>query len=432
MFIESEITVVGCGMVGLATTVNLLLKGFNVTLIGEPTPKLDFPENRVVALSHSSLDFLQSIGVLDHMEDGQRTPYGQMKIWEVYNKTQNPVNLTFNATDLKKDTLGEIHINAELEEALWRRLEELNSQLVNRCKIVTEKVVTVSQLSSGYLIATPTKQVMTRFLLGADGSQSIVRQQLNVGVKRIDYDQTACTFVVETEQGHNDSCFQSYCDYGILGSLPINDSNKLSCVWSLDNKLIDQVKQFSDTKFLEEVNVFADKCYTAVRLISKPNFFPLASQIAHKIVGSNYALLGDAAHTIHPLAGQGVNLGFADVRQVCDTLKAYWKSSPIVLHNALEQLNDKRYAHATAIVNAMRLFKSSFTIDSQHFLAKTALRTSMAVANNVELLRQVLAQIASGYYEEFFGVTPVLAVDEFTHDKDLANLSKKFLASITN
>ncbi|RIY32388.1 hypothetical protein CKF54_04820 [Psittacicella hinzii] len=405
MLQEAEITVIGSGLVGLSLTIDLIKQGYKVTLIGQPSPELPNPANRVVALNLSSKEFLTALGAWQNLENQGVTPYYSMKVWE---KDQAGY-LEFKNTDVNQEVLGYNVVNSYLEKALWKTIELLNPQDFT---YIESKVSQYQKLQGKHFVSLENgEQVISTFLVAADGGNSFIRKALNIGVNRNEYSQTAITCVLELPEDHNNTCYQSFHKNGILAYLPLSNSKQVSIVWSLNNDIADIALNFDADEFCQQVYTCFHKGLGVPKLISKPTAFPLAKQYAQEIVDDNLAIIGDAAHTIHPLAGQGVNLGFADVWTLADLIREYYRRNLGLDKNKLAQWARSRKTKAVMLSEGMFLIKNLYCNDNK---ALTFIRNqALSFANKQDFIKTKLINFALGFNEDKYSLA------SYNHELDL-------------
>lgn len=418
MLIDTKFTVVGTGLVGLAACIELLKLNHPTCIIGLPSPELPHPANRVVALNHTSVCYLQELGVWDLIDKHAITHYDSMhlnttpsdvlqdKLIELAHG--NPVDLEEFCFKLEASQspfpgqpLGYIVINNAIEQACWKRINQLtatNPELLTHCK---EKISKIQQLNRVVGLTTESgKQILSEFIIACDGKNSFVRNQLGIGIQRIDYNQTAITFVLQATQPHQHTCFQSFKPESIIGYLPLNHSNQYSVVFSVTNQIVDYIKNATDQQLLDWVALQSNFHLAGAKLISRPTYFPLTTQFAQQVVGKNFVLMGDAAHAIHPLAGQGVNLGYVDVYDFMGLIRKYPQLDTAVFANELQTYARTRHFHAHAVANLMRLLQKASSEMDSHLLFKLvpALQNSPLATT----ISQELVKAGMGYYEPYY------------------------------
>lgn len=330
-----DVLVIGGGPVG-ACIAALLARGaprgaatpFRVAVL-EPhrpqMPDVDAPiDPRVVAVSRSSERILQAAGAWELVGgrggagDGARaaarlSPYERMCIWHESVAPKSGGALVFDAADVGEPNLGYIVENRVLQAALLEAFEGAGGHVESHQLMALQigaDAVTV-ETSGGTLAA--------RLVVGADGAQSAVRRAVGLTADQSDYRQTAIVATVATERPHEKTAWQRFMRDGTLAFLPLADGTS-SIVWSADDSVASVLLSASATDFAEQLFRASDGALGATRLASERASFPLRRLAAHHYVAQRVALIGDAAHVVHPLAGQGVNLGLLDAAALAQSL----------------------------------------------------------------------------------------------------------------
>jgi len=324
-----DVIVVGGGMVGTALAVALAsqTKGqpLHIALIEAQTPaamptlgeKSPF-EPRVSALTQASRQLLNNIGVWPHIV---RQRYGlmqQMKVWDA----DGTGHIEFSGEDIGQSELGFIVENQVTVAALFERLQDFD----NIELIAPARIDGLSELHQGLRTVTldDGRELAARLVVGADGAMSKVRELAGITHQEKSYQQSAIVTTVKTENPHQHTAWQRFLDSGPLAFLPLRscdgDDHSCSIVWSLDDEELDAKMALDDEGFAAVLaRAFENRLGDIVE-VDKRFAFPLRQRHADMYVQPGMALVGDAAHTIHPLAGQGVNLGLMDVAVLTEEL----------------------------------------------------------------------------------------------------------------
>ena len=304
--LKVDCLVIGGGMVGAATALSLADLGLKVALVEAHAPQEYSPEQdfdlRVSAISLASEQLLQQLNAWQQVQNWRSCVYQRLGVWE-----DDIAYAEFNAEEIQQPHLGHIIENRLIQLALWQQLE----QKTNVTLLCPEQLDTFSQSSNKVIAQLTHSQVEANFIIGADGANSKVRQIAGIGITGWDYQQSAMLINVKTDQEQQNITWQKFVPGGPLAFLPMPNNNA-SLVWYQDKAEIKRLSALTNEQLQTEVLENFPKRLGNVEVIAK-GAFPLTRRHANDYVKGRVVLLGDAAHTINPLAGQGVNLGFKDV-----------------------------------------------------------------------------------------------------------------------
>jgi 2-octaprenylphenol hydroxylase len=271
----------------------------------KPPPELSPLEPRVVAVSRASERILKSAGAWDRILGPRVAPYERMRIWHESDSPSSSGALVFDAADSGEPNLGYIVENRLLQAALLDAFAESGG------RIESAELRDLHCGADGVSVATSTGTLNAKLVVGADGAKSAVRESVGLTADVADFNETAIVATVATERPHENTAWQRFMRNGTLAFLPLADGTS-SIVWSADNPLASDLVNKSIVDFEIELNRASDLALGTTRMISDRIAFPLKRLSAHRYVAHRCALIGDAAHVVHPLAGQGVNLGLLD------------------------------------------------------------------------------------------------------------------------
>lgn len=355
---STEVAIVGGGMVGGALALGLAQQGFDVTVVEHAVPPVfdpaQPPDVRISAISAASVGLLQGLGVWSAVQTMRSHRYRQLETWEWEN-----AHVVFNAKELKLPELGYMVENKVLQRALWQALEAHDNVTLQ----VPAIVETLAQRQKGQLLTfRDGSTLQARLVIGADGANSQIRQLSGIGVHAWQYDQSCMLITVACEDAPGDSTWQQFTPDGPRAFLPLFD-HWASLVWYDSPARIRQLQSLSLSQLGTEISrVFPARLGNVTPQAT--GAFPLTRRHALRYVQPGVALVGDAAHTIHPLAGQGVNLGYRDVDALIDVLanaRAYgedWASLPVLKRYQMRRMPDNYLMQS-----GMDLFYTSFSND---------------------------------------------------------------------
>ncbi|WP_445144585.1 UbiH/UbiF/VisC/COQ6 family ubiquinone biosynthesis hydroxylase [Dyella sp. Tek66A03] len=312
-----DVAVVGGGMVGAATALALARAGFATALLEARAPlpwsAQDEVDLRVVGLAPSSVALLDELDVWTSIRESRASPYAHMHVWDA----ATGAAIHFDAATEGRDLLGYIVENNLVQWTLWQALEHAGVRRLCPAQVkgfdVLEDRVQL-ELAGGEALS-------ARLLVAADGAASPLRALAGIETQGRDYAQRGVVAHVTTERAHEGTAWQRFLETGPLALLPLADGRS-SIVWSLPEAEAQRVMALGDQAFLDELGVASDFRLGRVMGSTPRAAFPLRLQLAKSYQAERFVLLGDAAHAVHPLAGQGVNLGLRDVTELRDTLVA--------------------------------------------------------------------------------------------------------------
>lgn len=309
--------VVGGGMVGAATALGLAQNGFEV-LVLEKSPidlswRQDMPyETRVSALTRASEKILKNLGAWQGIEQRRLHPFTAMHVWDEVSSAE----MHFAAQDMQEENLGHIVENRVIQAALWEQMQSCQNIAVlyntHLHKLNLES-------AAARLILEDVGELSTELLIAADGAFSKTRELAAIGLETHDYQQCAVVGCVKTELPHEDTCWQRYTKDGPFAYLAMQD-NVSSIAWYLPTEKMQWALDLTDSEFIQQLEQASDLKLGHVLEVAERGAFPLVRRHAENYVKPHFALVGDAAHTIHPQAGQGVNLGLLDASALVETL----------------------------------------------------------------------------------------------------------------
>jgi len=312
-----DVAVVGGGMVGAATALALARAGFATALLEarEPAPwhAGDEVDLRVVGLAPSSVALLDDLGVWTSMREARAGAYTQMHVWDA----ANGAAIHFDAAREGRTELGFIVENNLVQWTLWQALEAAGVHRLCPAQATAYE----AREDRVQLDLADGETLSARLLVAADGAGSPLRQLAGIATRGRDYAQRGVVAHVATERPHQQTAWQRFLPGGPLALLPLADGRS-SIVWSLPEDEAQRVMALDDAAFRDELGVASDFRLGRILASTPRAAFPLRLQLAERYQAERFVLLCDAAHAVHPLAGQGVNLGLRDVAELRDTLVA--------------------------------------------------------------------------------------------------------------
>ena len=279
-------------------------------------PAADAPVDlRVSAYSRASERVLQAAGAWDAIKARRLCPYERMHVWHERVAPTSADALVFDAAEVGEPNLGHIIETRLVQSALLDAAEEAGA------RVIAAELSSVTIGEDDVQVETSAGPFKARLLIGADGAQSAVRAAVGVPAEVSGYQQTAIVAVVSSEKPHEATAWQRFLKTGTLAFLPLSDGTS-SIVWSADDDLAKSLLAMSPSEFAGALTAALDHALGEVRLASDRASFPLRKLAAQHYVTHRCALIGDAAHVVHPLAGQGVNMGLLDAAALAELLVA--------------------------------------------------------------------------------------------------------------
>ena len=354
-----DIIIVGGGMVGSALASALGQSILKIALIEGREPVQQWPDDsydlRVSAISRASQRFFESLNVWDAMRKMRTTAYTGMHVWDAGGNG----SIHFDSAEIGEANLGHIIENRVINKALFERARNFENVTIY-CPSTPSHLQLDSRKAQ--LELDDSTLLETELLIGADGGRSWVREQAGIEVSTSDYQQTAVVANITTEIPHQHTAWQRFLETGPLAFLPMCEDNISSIVWSTTADEAARLCKLDEESFNQELGAAFDHTLGKILHSGPRASFPIKGQHAKHYVKPHLALLGDAAHTIHPLAGQGVNLGFADAQSLANILlTAHAEKKPIGSLKTLRRYERSRRGDNLLMLESMGVFKRLFS-----------------------------------------------------------------------
>ena len=355
---QQEIIVIGGGMVGAAAALGLAKLGVKVALI-EKNPLPNFVENapydvRISAISAASVELLSQLGAWQAIEQMRVCPYDGLETWEI-----DGFNTAFHASELGLDKLGYMVENNLIQIGLWQALSDYQ----NCQQAVGFQQISANRNGELWEVTLDNQQKFSApIVLACDGANSLVRSWSGIGLTSWQYRQHCLLAVVNTEKAQQSVTWQQFFPTGPRAFLPLLD-HQGCVVWYDSPQRIQQLKQMQSAKLSEEIMAAFPERLGKVEVTAHGSF-PLTRQHAQSYVRNGIVLVGDAAHTINPLAGQGVNLGFKDVKALLEVAEqAVQKGQNLANEELWKTYERKRKPDNLLMQTGMDVFYKTFKTD---------------------------------------------------------------------
>jgi 2-polyprenylphenol 6-hydroxylase len=392
-----DIVVVGGGLAG-ACAAALLARhgGIEPRRIALLAPELAAastldapPELRVVAISRASERVLRAAEAWPRLDQARLCAYERMRVWHESMAVDSEAALCFDAADIGEPNLGFIAENGALMQACIESFRSAGGTLIPGVLASVEFGAEAAQLE-----CSDGRAISARLVIGADGAQSLVRECAGLEVRTRAYRQQGIVATVHTERAHEHTAWQRFLRGGPLAFLPLFDGSS-SIVWSVDEAEAPELRDSSEAQFSQRLEAASDGVLGAITLASARASFALRSMAAESYVAPRCALIGDAAHVIHPLAGQGANLGLLDAAALCEAVAGAGaqREDPGALR-LLRTYEQQRRTHNLFMDAAMSALHSGFGAESAP--AAWLLNRGLGVVNRSAALKRAFARQALG------------------------------------
>lgn len=384
-----DVLIVGGGMVGAAVACCLGGSGLNVAIIEAQMPEafsVDQPHDlRVSALSIASRNILDAVGAWQGITSRRFCPFKRMRVWESVGDT------TFNSDDVKAPELGYIVENRITQLALLDRLADFS----NVTLLMPQTIAKIAYDGRSSEVTLADGQILqAQLLVAADGGQSRVRQAVGLGVTSWDYNQHALVLYVETGYPQQDITWQRFVPSGPQAFLPLT-GHYGSIVWYQSPDEVRRLQALHHDQLKDELLAAFPDCLGHINRVLGVASFPLKRQHAQSYVKQGVALVGDAAHMINPLAGQGVNIGLLDAAALAEVLiDAHARGKNIADVAVLKRYESMRRNENLKMMTVMDVFYQSF---SNNILPVKFIRNlGLGLAQRITPVRNKVMKAAMG------------------------------------
>ncbi len=398
-FLDCDVAIAGGGMVGATLACILARGGVRVGLFESREPERDWDEHsvdlRVSALTLSSQNIFETLDVWDDMVKYGVSPYRQMRVWDFEGEGE----LNFDGADAGFDIMGHIVENRVTVAVLWESLEHMPSVTLFCPARITDLQryddFAILRLEDG-------RNIKTQLIVGADGKSSAIRDLAGIKVGGWPYRQDALVTTVTTSGNHRQTAYQRFLPTGPLAFLPLSNGD-CSIVWSANTEITKKNIALDQQDFLYELEKASSGKLGKIEDCGKRVSFPLGLQFAKEYTGERVALIGDAIHAVHPLAGQGANLGLLDAAALGElVLQAHDRQSSIASPHVLRRYERWRKGDNLAMLGALDVLKRTYGISSP--LINQARALGMNLINKTLPVKNYFNRYAMGLRKDLPGL----------------------------
>lgn len=396
-----DVVIVGAAMAGASLACALAGSGLRIALLDRAMPDSAVSleagrfESRVSALTPASVSWFRQLDVWQDISGQRVSPYRAMQVWEA----DGTASISFDAAEIRADVLGYIVENRVIQAALHRRLDSCPD--VERLETAGLRSVQRGG-DSVFLRLEDGRSLRTRLLVGADGARSTVRRLASFRTREWDYGHHAIVNTVKVERPHQQTAWQRFSDEGVLAFLPLRDAaggadaeRYCSIVWSLLPERAEEYLAMDRSAFSARLGHALEHRLGAVESVGERSGFPLHQCHATAYVQDRIALIGDAAHSIHPLAGQGANLGLLDARALAGVITGEMaRGMPWDEPAVLRRYQRQRMGHNLAMAGLMEGFRRLYA--DQPLPLRWLRNTGMQAVDRLGPLKRRIMQEATG------------------------------------
>lgn len=385
---QYDIAIVGGGMVGAVLAVALSRTGFSVALVEAKRPAEFNPDSpydlRQSAIAPAQKNLLDNLGLWDYIAQQRACPFTGMKVWEAGSDNE----LFLENTEIGVPHLGHIVDNGLIVASAWRRLDSVDVYCPAKLAHlhITDGAAT--------LTLDDERQIHASLVVGAEGANSPVRQAVGIETTGWSYHQRCTVGAVTTEKQHRHIAWQRYTPTGPVAFLPLSDG-RCSLAWHADDEVALELAELDEATFCQRLTEASGGVLGEVTAIEARGAFPLRLQHAKTYCKPRVVLVGDAAHVVHPMAGQGVNLGLLDVAQLVQALEDGRTAGrdPGTL-TYLKRYQRERMAENLMMLGATDVLKRLF--GSRSTVLEKVRSGAIGVAAGFAPIRQIMIHHATG------------------------------------
>ncbi len=379
-----DFVVMGAGVMGLCAALAMQQRGHSVMILesGALETDLNVQGSRAYALNLASQRLLEKLGIWESVTS-QIAPYERMVVWDA----QSSAKIAFDARMLARDRLGVILEETYLKQALLHEVRARDIPVITNWHTKTLQV-----LEDKVLLSHADKTWEAGFLLVADGARSATRALLKIPMTTWPYHQHAIVATVRVEASHERTAYQVFCAQGPLAFLPLQDPQQCAIVWSSAIPHVETLMGLSEAAFIQALGQAFEHKLGEMALVSQRKSYPLHMQHVQQYAETRWAIMGDAAHTIHPLAGLGLNMGLADITALLQVMDP--KSKVLLTPRALRAYQRQRKHELWQMILFLQGIHHVFT--QENVPMKALRRFGLNLCDKLPMLKRVFMEQASG------------------------------------
>jgi len=402
---QCDIAIVGGGMAGLTMAAMLAKQKQMSVMLFDAKPKrshfhASFQDHRVSAFSLSSQRIFKSLNLWEKMSKERVSPFERIEVWD---QSRNG-HITFDSTEINERFFGFIIENKLVESVLHDHLETTDVKIKTHVELQTLD----DHDDAMHLTLSDGTFVKARLVIAADGANSLIRELAKIKVTTYDYQQKGLVATVSHEKPHDRIASQYFLATGPLAFLPLQNPHESSIVWTLPNELADEYQHLSQDEFKSYLETLrdgrikkqcdllranGDKELGKIVEVSERFLFPFVYRNARQYVKNRVVLIGDAAHTIHPMAGQGINMGLLDVLKLVEVLSACQFDLSQRIHRTLRQYERARMTENSLMLDGVHYLQRLFSTEMK--LIKRLTSVGLNMTNGCGWLKAMFATRAS-------------------------------------
>lgn len=387
-----DIVIVGSGIVGSVCALKLAMStSLNIAILDAKQHQFHFDEQtydqRVSAISLTSKNIFKNLNIWNDIKSKRISPFARMHVWD---HVENSF-IEFDAESLFEPELGYIIEDQVIKSCLIDQFKNF-SNIDYLCPVTLLQIET--KTNHVELTLDDRSILSASLVIGADGAHSFVREALKIPIKTEDYGHTALVATVETEKPHKKTAWQRFTPEGPLAFLPLNHHHFCSIVWSTNHDYAKSLQKLTDEQFKKALGASFNYRLGEICSISKRMYFPLHMRHAKSYVLDHIALIGDAAHTIHPLAGLGLNLGLKDALKLSDVIiDSHVKKRNFGKAYTLRRYERARKSEMLFMLHIVNGLKQLFS--SEHKAVGWTRNSGLTLLNRLPFIKKYLAEFAN-------------------------------------